>query len=77
MLLKFEPNFESMFCFYQHDQFKFQFIERKINNQFKNFSSFDQISELYDCRLVLDDSCEEIINDQEFSKLATTGRHKK
>ena len=77
MLLKIEPNFESMFCFYQHDQIKVQFIERKINNQFKIFSSFEQISELYDCRLVLDDSCEEIIKDKEFSKLATTGRHKK
>ena len=41
------------------------------------FSSFEQISELDDCFLVFDDSCEEIFNDKEFSKLATAGRYKK
>ena len=41
------------------------------------FSSFEQISELDDCLLVFDDSCEEIFNDKLFSKLETSGRHKK
>ena len=50
---------------------------RKINIQFGEFSSFEQISELDDCLLMFDDSCEEISNDKEFSKLATAGRHKK
>ena len=79
MLLQntFSPKFESIFSFYQHDQTKFQFIERKINIQFIKFSSFEQISELDDCLLVFDDSCEEIFNDKDFSKLATAGRHKK
>ena len=79
MLLQntFSPKFESIFYFYQHEQPKFQFIERKINIQFMKFSSFEQISELDDCLLVFDDSCEEIFNDKEFSKLATAGRHKK
>ena len=72
MLLQnaFSPKFESTFYFYQHDQPKFQFIERKINIQFKKFSSFEQISELDDRFLVFDDSCEEICNDKDFSKLA-------
>ena len=79
MLLKntFSPKFESMFCFYQHDQPKFQFIKRKINIQFISFSSFEQISELDDCLLALNISCEEIFIDKKFSKLATAGRHRK
>ena len=67
--------FESIFYIYQHNQPKLQFIERKINIQFMMFSSFEQISELDDCLMVFDDSCEEIFNDKELSKLA--GRHKK
>ena len=77
MLLQntFSPKFESLFYFYQHDQPKFQFIERKINIQFIKFSSFEQILELDDWLLVFDNSCEEIFNDKDFSKLATAGRH--
>ena len=80
MLLQstFSPKFESIFYFYQHEQPKSQFVERKkINIQFMKFSSFEQRSELDDCLLVFDGSCEEIFNDKEFSKLATAGRHKK
>ena len=79
MLLQktFLAKFESIFYFYQHDQPKLQFIEKKINIQFIKFSCFEQISELDDSLLVFDDSCEVIFNDKEFSKLATTGRHKK
>ena len=66
-----------MFYFYQPDQPKFQFVERKINIQFIKFYSFEQMSELDDCLLVFDNSCEEIVNHKEFSKLATAGRHKK
>ena len=72
----FSPKFESIFYFYQHAQPKFQFIERKINIHVMKFSSFVQISELDDCLLVFEDSCEEIFNDKEFSKLETAGRHK-
>ena len=56
----FSTKFESIFFFYQHDQPIFQFLERKINIQFKKFSSFEQISQLDDCFLVFDDSCEEV-----------------
>ena len=47
-----------------------------MNIQFKKFISFEVVSELEDCLLVFDHSCEEIFNDKEFSKLATAGRHK-
>ena len=78
MLLQntFSPKFQSIFYFYQHEQPKFESLERKLNIQFKKFTSFEIISELEDCLLVFDDSCEEIFNDKEFSKLATAGRHK-
>ena len=77
MLLKntFSPKFLSIFCFFQHEQPKFKSLETKLNIQFTKFSGFDLISELENCLLVFDNSCEEIFNDKEFSKLATAGRH--
>ena len=79
MLLKnaFFPNFKSIYYFYQHDQPKFQTMERDLNIYFTKFSGFEFISQLENCLLVFDDSCEEIFIDKEFSKLATAGRHKK
>ena len=71
------PNFKSIYYFYQHDQPKIQLMERNLNLCFTNFSEFEFISQLENCLLVSDNSCEEIINDKEFSKLATTGRRKK
>ena len=53
----FSPKFESIFYFYQHDQPKCQFIERKINTQFIKLFSSEQLSELNDCFLVFNDSC--------------------
>ena len=78
MLLEstFSPKFFSSFYFYQHEQPKFKSLEAKLNIQFTKFSSFHLISELENCLLVFDNSCEEIFNDKEFSKLATAGRHK-
>ena len=78
MLLEntFSPKFLSIFNLYQHEQPKFKSIETKLNIQFTKFSSFDLISELENCLLVFDDSCEEMFNDKEFSKLARAGRHK-
>ena len=79
MLLKntFFPNFKSIYYFYQHDQPKFQTMERNLNIYFTKFSGIELISQLENCLLVFDDSSEEILNDKEFSKLATAGRHKK
>ena len=71
MLLKntFSSKFESILCFYQRDQSKFQFIKRKINIQFMKFStSFKQISEIDYCLWVFDDSCEEVLNDRKILK---------
>ena len=55
MLLQntFSPKFQSIFYFYQHEQPKFESLERKLNIQFKKFTSFEIISELEDCLLVL------------------------
>ena len=72
----FFPEFQTICYFYQHDQPKFQSSEKKLIIHFKKFSNFELISELDNCLLVLDGSCEEIFNDKEFSKLATAGRHR-
>ena len=72
----FYPNFRSIIYFYQHDQPKFQQVEKQLDIQFKKFSSFELISQLENCLLIFDDSCEDIFNDKEFSKLATAGRHR-
>ena len=73
----FYPKFKSIIYFYQHDQPKYQQVEKQLNIQFKKFSNFEIISSLEDCLLIFDDSCEDVFNDKEFSKLATAGRHKK
>ena len=62
----FSPKFQSIFSFYQHELPKFETLERNLKKQFKKFTSFEIISELEDCLLVFDDSCEEIFNDKEF-----------
>ena len=78
MLLRntFYPTFRSIYYFYQHEQPNFSTIERKVNIFFTKFSGFEFISQLENSLLVFDDSCEEIFNDKEFSKLATAGRHR-
>ena len=72
----FYPNFSSIYYFYQHEQPKFSTIEPKVNIFFTKFSGFEFISQLENCLLVFDNSCEETFNDKEFSKLATAGRHR-
>ena len=78
MLLRntFYLKFKSVYYFYQHEQPKFSSIERNLNIFFRKFSAFDFISQLENCLVVFDDSCEDIFNDKEFSKLATAGRHR-
>ena len=70
------PEFQTIYYFYQHDQPKIQSLEEKLNIHFEKFYNFELISELENCLLVFDDSCEEVFNDKEFSKLAKTGRHR-
>ena len=45
MLLQntFSPKFQSIFYFYQHEQQKFESLERKLNIQFKKFISFEVV----------------------------------
>ena len=45
--------------------------------EFLKYSVFDITKNLSHCLLIYDDSCEEIFNDKEFVKLATSGRHRK
>ena len=73
----FFPKFKSIYYFFQHDQPKFQTMERNLNIYFTKFSTIEFISQLENCLLVFDDSCKEIFNEKEFSKLATAGSHKK
>ena len=40
-------------------------------------SGIDITKNLSHCLLIYDDSCEEIFNDKEFVKIATSGRHRK
>ena len=70
------PKFKSIYYIYQHEQPKFSFIQGNLNTCFTNFSRLDFISQLENCLFVFDDSCEKIVNDKEFSKLATAGRHR-
>ena len=63
----FSPKFQSIFYFYQHEQPKYESLESKLNVHFKKITSFEIVSELEDCLLAFDDSCEEIFNYKEFS----------
>ena len=45
--------------------------------EFLKYSGFDITKNLSHCLLIYDDSCEEIFNDKEFVKIATSGRHRK
>ena len=72
----FFPEFQTIYYFYQHDQPKFQSLEKKLNIHFKKLYNFELISELENYHFVFDDSCEEIFNDKEFSMLATAGPHR-
>ena len=44
---------------------------------FKKYANLEFLTNLENCFLIIDDSCEEIYNDKELVKLATAGRHKK
>ena len=43
--------------------------------EFLKYSGFDITKNLLHCLITYDDSCEEIFNDKEFVKIATSGRH--
>ena len=62
----FYPTFSSIYYFYQHEQPKLSTIERKVNIVFTKISECEFISQLENCLLLFDDSCEEIFNDKIF-----------
>ena len=76
LICTFSQEFQTIYYFYQQNQPKFQSLEKKLNILFKKFSNFEILSELENCLLVFDTSCEEIFNDTEISNLGTTGRHR-
>ena len=54
----------------------FSTIKRKVNKFLSTFSGLEIVSQLENCLVVFDVSCEEILFDKNFSKIATAGRHR-
>ena len=74
----FYPRFEKIYYFFKEFQPLFKDMQRFIpGTQFLKYSGFDITEKLSHCLLIYDDSCEEIFNDREFVKIATSGRHRK
>lgn len=73
----FYPKIQSIYYFYREYQQSFSSIESSFNIQFLQYTSLEVTKSLENCLLIFDDSCEEIFNDKEFVKLATSGRHRK
>ena len=71
----FYPRIEKIFYFYKKFQPLFKDMQQVI--EFLKYSGFDITKNLLHCLLIYDDSCEEIFNDKEFVKIATSGRHRK
>ena len=76
--LTFSPRFEKTCCFYKEFQQLFRDMQRVIPViEFLKYSGFDIAKNLTHRLFIYDDSCEEIFNDKEFVKIATSGRHRK
>ena len=74
----FYPAFPKIYYFYKEFQDTFTAMQRKIPHiEFIKYSGLDRTKKFSDCLLIYDDSCEEIFNDKEFVKIATSGRHRK
>ena len=74
----FYPRFVKIYYFYKEFQPLFKDMQRVIPGmEFLKYSGFDITKNLSHCLLIYEDSCEEIFNDKEFVKIATTGRHRK
>lgn len=73
----FYPRYEKILYFYKEYQTVFNEVQKKMPSiQFVRYAGFEITHELSNCLLVYDDSCEEIFNDYEFVKIATSGRHR-
>ena len=74
----FYHEFPKIYYFYKEFQDTFTSMQRKIAQiEFIKYSGLDITKKLSDCLLIYDDSCEEIFNDKEFVKIATSGRHRR
>ena len=70
--------FPKIYYFYKDFQDTFTAMQQKIPHiKFIKYSEWDITKKLSDCLLIYDDSSEEIFNDKEFMKIATSGRHRK
>ena len=74
----FHPKYSKIFYFYQEYQELYTKMEKELHGkiEFVKGVNFDMITQLEECLLIFDDSCEEIYSDTRFVKLATSGRHK-
>ena len=74
----FYPRFEKIYYFYKEFQSLFKGMQRVIPGiEFLKYAGFVITTNLSHCLLIYDDSYEEIFNEKEFVKIATTGRHRK
>ena len=74
----FYPPLKKNYYFYKEFQPLFKDMQRVIPGiEFLKYSGFDITKNLLHCLLIYDDPCEEIFNDREFVKIATSGRHRK
>ena len=74
----FYPRFQKTFYFYKELQPLFRDIQQTIPQiEFIKYSGLEITKHLSNCLLIYDDSCEEIFNDREFVKIATSGRHRR
>ena len=72
--LTFYPRFEKIYNFYKKLQPLVKDMQRVIpGTEFLKYSGFDITKNLLNCLLIY----EEIFNDKEFVKIATSGRHRK
>ena len=74
----FYPRLEKIYYFYKEFQPLFREMRSSIARiEFIKHSGLEITKNLSNCLLIFDDSCEEIFNDKEFVKIATSGRHRK
>lgn len=79
MLLQktFYPRFKNIFFFYREWQSAYKYFEEKLPIEFVRYTGFEITKSMENVLLIFDDSCEEIFNDPEFVKIATSGRHRR
>ena len=74
----FYPRFPKLYSFYKDYQELFTDVQRQLPNiESIKFRGFEITKKLSNCLLIYDDSCEEIFNDKESVKIATSGRQPK